>query len=138
VNNGHNLLNLPLADRVSAREFRATPCASSALRKHMPEQEYSIERVGIPNLDFTGEMIGSSGGPSPQLKTYRTKGGNFIGELRGDSKRSKANSFDKPGDLIVWLKAEVGNPITLLVQNAVEEAAKNDNAFKAAWNVRVD
>jgi hypothetical protein len=104
----------------------------------MPEQEYSIERVGIPNLDFTGEIIGLSSGPIPQLKIYRTKAGKYIGELRADAKRSNANSFDRPGDFIVWLRSEVGNPITPAAQEAVEDAAKNDDVFKAAWNVHVD
>ena len=104
----------------------------------MPEQEYSIERVGIPNLDFTGTIIGSSSDPAPMLKIYRTKAGKFIGALRVDAERSNARPFDKPGDLIIWLKGEVGSPINQVAQEAVEEAAKNDNDFKAAWNEHVD
>jgi hypothetical protein len=104
----------------------------------MPEQEYDIERVGIKNLDFTGTLIGASGGPVPQVKIYRTKAGKFIGALRVDAQRSNAKPFDIPDDLITWLEAEVGNPISQAAQEAVEEAAKNDNVFKAAWNEHVD
>jgi hypothetical protein len=104
----------------------------------MTEQEYSIERVGIKNLDFTGAIIGSSTGPVPLLKVYRTKAGKFIGSLRVDAERSNASPFEKPEDLIAWLKGEVGSPISQAAQEAVEEAAKNDNVFKAAWNEHVD
>jgi hypothetical protein len=104
----------------------------------MTEQEYSIERVGIKNLDFTGTIIGSSSGPVPLLKIYRTKAGKYIGAMRADAERSKAMPFDKPEDLITWLKGEVGSPINQVTQEAVEEAAKNDNIFKAAWNEHVD
>ena len=104
----------------------------------MNEQEYSIERVGIKNLDFTGTLIGSGSGPVPALKIYRTKGGTFIGALRADAERSNAKPFDKPEDLITWLKGEIGSPISEAAQGAVEEAAKNDIVFKAAWNEHVD
>lgn len=104
----------------------------------MAEQEYSIERVGIKNLDFTGTLIGSSSGPAPLLKIYRTKAGKFIGASRADAERSNAKPFDKPDDLITWLKTEVGSPINQAAQEAVEEATKNDNVFKAAWNEHVN
>jgi hypothetical protein len=104
----------------------------------MAEQEYNIERVGIKNLDFTGTLIGSSSGPVPQLKIFRTKAGKFIGVLRADAERSNANSFDKPEDLITWLKGVIGSPISQAAQEAVEEAAKNDDIFKTAWNEHVD
>jgi len=104
----------------------------------MSEQEYSIERDGIPNLDFTGNLIGSSGGPAPQFRIYRTKAGKYIGEMRVDAKRSNTSHVDKPSDLIAWLRTEVGGPITPAAQDAVEEAAKSDDAFRAAWNEHVD
>ncbi len=99
-------------------------------------QDYTIERVGIPNLDFTGDLIGQSAGPIPRVKIYRTKGLKFIGEIKANQKMSDAQHFDKPADLINWFRSVYG--ITGEVEDAIEDAAKNDEAFKAAWNERVE
>lgn len=101
-------------------------------------QDYSIERAGIANLDFTGELIGQSGGPSPKVKIYRTKALKFVGELRADLKMAQAQHFDKPVDLINWFKLLNGGGVSPDVQDAIEDATKNDDTFKAAWNERVD
>ena len=58
--------------------------------------------------------------------------------MKLDAKRSKVTPFDKPSDLILWLRNEVGSPITPAAQDAVEEAAKSDDAFRAALNEHVD
>ena len=101
-------------------------------------ENYSIERAGIANLDFIGELIGQSGGPSPKIKIYRTKAQKFVGESRADLKMAQAQHFDKPDDLIVWFKSLNGYTVSPDVQDAIEDAAKNDDAFKAAWNEHVE
>ncbi len=101
-------------------------------------QDYSIERPGIANLDFTGELIGQSSGPTPQVKIYRTKGLKFIGESRMNSKTAQAEHFEKPADLILWFRRLNGGTVLPVVQDAIEDATKNDEAFKAIWNEHVD
>jgi hypothetical protein len=116
-----------------AREFRTARCVGVKI-KNM--EDYSIERAGIPNLDFIGELIGQSGGPSPRIKIYCTKALKFIGQLRADQKITEAQHFDKPADLINWFKNTTN--ITSDVQDAIEDAAKHNDAFKAAWNEHID
>ena len=99
-------------------------------------EDYSIERSGIPNLDFTGELIGQSDGPNPRVKIYRTKSAKFIGVMGANQKFATAQPFDKPVDLINWFKNVYG--ISPEVEDSIEDAAKHDDAFKAAWNVHVD
>ena len=101
-------------------------------------EDYSIERAGIANLDFTGELIGQSGGPIPKVKIYRTKALKFIGQLRADLKMAQAQHFDKAVDLINWFKAINGGSVNPEVQDAIEDATKHDEVFKAAWNEHVD
>ena len=99
-------------------------------------ESFSIERVGIPNLDFTGELIGQSGGPAPRVKIYRTQALKFIGQLNANQKISEAQHLDKAPDLINWFK----NPYTIPpeAQEAIEDATNHDEVFKAAWNEHVD
>jgi len=99
-------------------------------------QDYSIERVGIANLDFTGDLIGQSAGPTPRVKIYRTKGLKFVGEVKVNQKMSAAEHYDKPADVISWFKNVYG--ITPEIEDAIEDAAQHDDAFKAAWNEHVD
>ena len=100
-------------------------------------QNYSIERVGKPDLAFEGELIGQSPGPKPEIRIYRTKAGQFIGQVAIDSIRSKADHFAKPADLIAWIKAPT-NSISLEAQGAIEAAAKTDESIKAFWTERVE
>lgn len=102
-------------------------------------QDYSIERTGIPNLDFTGDLIGQNGGPVSTVKIYRTKANKYVGELRANQKFAQAQGdFNTPQDLINWFKTvNYGTAITADVQDAIEDATKHDDAFKAAWNVYV-
>jgi hypothetical protein len=123
---------------MSAREHRATHRAGSNNQQYTIMQDYSIERAGIANLDFTGELIGQSGGANPRVKIYRTTALKFIGENRADLKMAQAQHFDKPVDLINWLKYANGGVVTAEVQDAIEDAAKHDDAFKSAWNEHVD
>jgi hypothetical protein len=100
-------------------------------------QDYSIERVGMSDLVFTGDLIGQGNGDKPRVKIYRTKTGKFIGELREDAQRSDANHFDKPADLVNWLRGRLAG-IPLDVQVAIESAAKLDDSFKNYWTERVE
>jgi|SRR5580704_218280 hypothetical protein len=100
-------------------------------------QDYTIERVGRPDLDFTGELIGQSSAANARLKIYRTKGGEFIAEVRVDPQRSEANPFSKPADLVAWVRNDLG-VITEEAQAAIEQAAKNDAAFETYWTEHVE
>ena len=99
-------------------------------------EEFSIERAGVANLDFTGELIGQSTGPTPRIKIYRTKGGKYVGETSANLKMAQAQHFDAPTIMINWFKSTAG--ITAEIQDAIEDAAKHDDGFKAAWNEHVD
>ena len=99
-------------------------------------EDYSIERAGIANLDFTGELIGQSGGPIPRIKIYRTKANKFVGEMNANQKMAQAQHFDNPVVLINWFRNLGG--ITAEIQDAIEDAAKHDEVFKATWNEHVD
>src|ERR1700690_3532613 len=96
-------------------------------------EDYSIERAGIANLDFTGELIGQSTGPTPRIKIYRTKAGKYVGETGANQKIAQAQHFDNPVVLINWFKNTTGS-ITGEIEDAIEDAAKHDDGFKAAWN----
>lgn len=100
-------------------------------------QDYSIERTGIPNLDFTGDLIGQSAGPTPVVKIYRTKGLKYVGEMKANQKLAQAQGFDSPQDLVNWFKTFNYGTISPDVQDAIEAATKNDEQFKAAWNVQI-
>ena len=99
-------------------------------------QDYSIEQVEKPDLVFTGDVIGQSAGQTPALRIFRTKGGKFIAALLSDRTRSQTGTFDKPGDLVAWLERITS--ITAELQLAIENAAKNDEMFKAFWTQRVE
>lgn len=99
-------------------------------------EDFSIERAGVANLDFTGELIGQSAGPTPRIKIYRTKAGKYIGETNANLKMAQARHFDTPILMINWFRNTSG--ITAEIEDAIEEAAKHDDGFKAAWNEHVD
>jgi len=121
----------------SAREFRATSCAGVTNKVTKRMQDYIIERAGIANLDFTGELIGQSAGPIPRVKIYRTKDLKYIGEMGGNQKLVQAQNFDKPADVITWFKSLNYGSVSPEVQDAIEDAAKHDEAFNTIWNVHV-
>jgi len=99
-------------------------------------EHYTIERTGIPNLDFDGEIIGTSGGPSPSVKIYRTKGLEYVAQLDANLKFSKAQHFDKPDGVVLYFRSMVG--LTQDCENAIEDATSHDDGFKAIWNERVN
>jgi hypothetical protein len=99
-------------------------------------EDFSIERAGVANLDFTGELIGQSTGSTPRIKIYRTKAGKYVAEISTNQKMAQAGHFDNPVVLINWFKNTTG--ITGEIQDAIEDATKHDEAFKAAWNEHVD
>jgi hypothetical protein len=49
-------------------------------------EDFSIERAGVANLDFTGELIGQSAGPTLLIKIYRSKAGKHVGETNANLK----------------------------------------------------
>jgi len=100
-------------------------------------EDFSIERAGVANLDFTGELIGQSTGPTPRIKIYRTKVGKYVGETNANLKMAQAQHFDNPVVMINWFRTVAGS-ITGEIQDAIEDAAKHDDGFKAAWNEHVD
>ncbi len=100
-------------------------------------QDYNIERIGLPNLLFTGDLIGQSGGGDPQIRIFRTKAAKFIGELVHPSNRNEADHFDKPADLVNWLKRKL-SAITPAAQAAIEDAVKHDEAFQSYWTEKVE
>ena len=100
-------------------------------------QDYNIERVGKPDLVFSGDLIGQSGSDRPRVKIYRTKAAKFVAVLSVDAQRAEADHFDKPADVVNWLRAHL-NSITPEAQAAIEDAAKKDDSFKAFWTERVD
>lgn len=102
-------------------------------------EHYSVERTGIPNLDFDGEIIGSSGGSNPCVKIYRTKGLQYIAQLDANLKFSKAQHFDKPDGVIAYFR-NLAAPSALPqdCENAIEDAAVRDDGFKTAWNEHVN
>jgi len=99
-------------------------------------EHYTLERTGVPNLDFDGDIIGTSGGPNPRVKIYRTKGIQYIAQLDANQKFSKAQHFDKPDGVIAYFRNVNGLPQDC--EDAIEEAAKNDDGFKAAWNEHIN
>jgi hypothetical protein len=99
-------------------------------------QEFKIERANLSDLIFNGELIGKGSGTDPRLKIYRTDGGEFIAAVKFDSERSVANHFHKPEELVAWLRARSGN-ISEEDQQAIEEAARNNDLFKAFWTERI-
>src|ERR1700742_3078875 len=99
-------------------------------------EDFSIERAGIANLDFTGDLIGQGGSPVV-IKIYRTKGNKYVGETNANLKMAQAEHFDTPAALISWFKNRPYG-ITREIQDAIEDAANHDDLFKAAWNVQVD
>jgi hypothetical protein len=110
--------------------------AHYSIKKHKFMENYSIERLGIPNLDFNGELIGQSAGPSPRVKIYRTQGRKYIGQFDASQKFSKAEPFDKPLEVVAWFR--INWTITPEIEDAIESAAKSDETFRAAWNEHVD
>jgi len=99
-------------------------------------QNITIERQGIRNLDFTGEIIGQSGGAAPRIKIYRTAGREYVGQYNASVKFSEAQAFATPELVINYFRNTVG--LTAEVEDAIEDAAGHDEAFKAAWNEHVD
>ncbi len=100
-------------------------------------QDFSIERSGVPNLDFTGELIGQNYSSNPTIKIYKTKAGKFVGQQDANLKLSRAEYFETAPLLINWFKIPHG-VISPDAELAIEDAANRDDSFKTAWNVHVD
>lgn len=102
-------------------------------------QEYTIERLGQPNLHFAGEIVGHSEGEKPSIRIFRTKAGNFVAESRYGPQRLSAHAehFEQPEQVVAWLRIVLGS-ITHEAHTAIEVAAGNDEQFKKFWNLRVE
>ena len=132
-NLGPDYFTIPLA----GRSLPVNPRHGCRGCEYVIMQDYSIERVGQPDLVFNGELIGKSGGDMPRIRIYRTKASKYIAEIGTEAKRANAAHFDKPMDLVNWLKTRL-NSITEEAQAAIEDASKNDNSFKNFWTERVE
>jgi hypothetical protein len=100
---------------------------------------YTIERTGIPNLDFEGEIIGSSGGTNPHVKIYRTKGLQYVAQINANMKFSQAQHFDKRDGVISYFRnVAAPSPLPQDYEDAIEDAAVRDDGFKALWNEHVN
>lgn len=99
-------------------------------------QSFTIERQGIPNLDFTGELIGQNNYNPSTVKIYRTQAKKYIGQLRANQALSIADGgFDTPQQLFAWFIRNGGfADITPEIQAAIEDATTKDDGIKAAWN----
>jgi hypothetical protein len=116
-------------------------------------QKHTIKRDGDRPIVFTGELIGkgdnqvgSDGNRAnrwTEVAIYRTKGRRYVAELtrhtcwQGESDRRSAGSFATAGELIEWLK-EGEDSLGSVSQEAVEDAAKNDDGFAAEWVEEVE
>ena len=112
-------------------------------------EKHTIKRTGLPPIVFTGEQITSASnqyGPNGhrnrwyEIEIYRTKGGRYVASVnyytqwQGESDDLTADSFDSAGEVIDWLRLKCTDGLLDEVeQKTVEEAAKNDPAFAAAW-----
>jgi hypothetical protein len=101
-------------------------------------EQFTIERVGLPNLDFAGELIGANVQTNPGIRIYRTKAGQYVGAIRVDARRSNVGHFATPDLLIRWFKDNAGGQVTPDVQVAIEAATTKDDGFKKAWNEHIE
>lgn len=107
-----------------------------------------IKRDGIPPISFTGKLIGTSSGYTQThrravITIHRTKGGKFIAVISCKTRQyderygTEAASFATAAGVIDWLKQD-NDMLNPLSQEAVEEAAKVDPEFAAAWVEEVE
>jgi hypothetical protein len=101
-------------------------------------QDFTIEQVGLPDLDFTGDLIGANADVNPRIRIYRTKGGQYVGAVTVDPKRSNTGHFQTPDLLVNWFKDMFNGSITPDCQTAIEAAATKDDGFKKAWNEHIE
>ena|SRR5665213_3869652 len=101
-------------------------------------QDFTIERVGQPNLDFNGELIGQNAEVNPRIIIYRTKAGHYVGEIKEDAKRSATCHFEKPEPVVNWFRNLSGGVIPQDVQAAIEASATKDEEFRKLWNEHID
>ena len=115
-------------------------------------EKITIKRDGRKPITFTGEMIGKASSHSHQgdkqnrwteVEIYLTRGGNYVALLvrrtcwQGESDRLDAEVCLTPADVIAFLSE--GEPeLGTVSQEAVEKAAKNDEAFAKAWIEEVE
>ena len=73
-------------------------------------EEISIERSGIANLDFTGELIGQGGNPTVTIKrSIAPQAGKYVAQTNANVKYGGAEHFENPTDVINWFKKGYGS-----------------------------
>jgi hypothetical protein len=93
-------------------------------------KELCIQRVGQINFYFTGEVISQSSDEKSRIRIYRTKAGDYIGEIRRDPDRSEIFIAGKPEMLVHWLRSQFGGMITHEIHDVLQTAATNDDGFR--------
>ncbi len=117
-------------------------------------EKHTINRDGLPPIAFTGEQIASANNAMGRnghanrwfaVRIYRTKGGRYVASFgsftqwQGESDHCTAASFDTAAEVIEWLRLKDDDGLLgAISQKAVEEAAKADPGFAAAWVEEVD
>jgi len=103
-----------------------------------------LKRDGFPPIVFIGEEIGSgstawNGGRKTHITLHRTARGRYVATVERltqwerERDHTEAEAFDTVPEVIAWLKGDYSDTLGSASQEAVEEAAKNDPAFAAAW-----
>lgn len=115
-------------------------------------KQFKINRDGFPPLSFTGAQIAAADNRSHQgpnqnrwttVRIYRTTGGNLVCSVKrstqwqGESDHTKAASMATAKEAITWLQ-EGEDRLGGVSQEAIEEAAKVDPEFAAAFVEQVD
>jgi hypothetical protein len=123
--------------------------AADAKRGGPAAEQMTVNRDGLPPISFRGEQIGSGSSREndstcwQEVAIYRTRAGKYVVQVshitcwQGEASRNTARSFTSAAEAVTWLR----NPDAMLsaaAQSAVEDAAKSDDAFAAAWVEEVD
>lgn len=112
-------------------------------------EAFTLNRTGQPPLKFKGVLLGEGTDKTHNstrwnwVYIYRTAGGKYIAYIKavtqweGESTYLKGQSLATAKDVIDYLQNEEGN-LGEASQDAVENAAVDDEGIKAAWAENVD
>jgi hypothetical protein len=95
-------------------------------------KELCIQRVGQINFYFTGELISQADDEKSRVKIYRTKAGDYIGEIRQAPDKVEIFIAGKPEMMVHWFRSQFGGMITPEIHQAVQAAATKDDGF-SVW-----
>lgn len=117
-------------------------------------EQVTVTRDGQPPIRFTGEELANASNYSHQgpnqnrwtvVTIWKTKGGKYVARVvrrtqwQGESDRYSATSAATPEEIIKWLQGDDdATSLGSVSQEAVEDAAKQDPAFAAAWVEEVE